>query len=86
MFLLRRPHDAVSPAVHLAESRRMTSAQNPPPQPIQRPGLIVSAINLVLHVIGLLIASLLFSILIEWAGLLLFWGCLLYTSPSPRDS
>lgn len=52
----------------------MTSAQNPPPQPIQRPGLIVSAINLVLHVIGLLIASLLFSILIEWAGLLLFWS------------
>ena len=52
----------------------MTSAQNPPPQPIQRPGLIVSAINLVLHVIGLLIASLLFSILIEFAGLLLFWG------------
>ena len=52
----------------------MTSAQNPPPQPIQRPGLIVSAIKLVLHVIGLLIASLLFSILIEFAGLLLFWS------------
>ncbi len=52
----------------------MTSAQRPPPQPIQRPGLIVSAISLVLRIIGLLIASLLFSILIEWAGLLLFWG------------
>lgn len=51
-----------------------TSTQNTPPQPIQRPGLIVSAIGLVLHIIGLLIASLLFSILIEFAGLLLFWG------------
>jgi len=51
-----------------------TSAQNTPPQPIQRPGLIVSAIGLVLRIIGLLIASLLFSILIEFAGLLLFWG------------
>lgn len=52
----------------------MTSAQRPPPQPIQRPGLIVSAISLALRIIGLLIASLLISILIEWAGLLLFWG------------
>ncbi|MDF3133579.1 TIGR03747 family integrating conjugative element membrane protein [Pseudomonas extremaustralis] len=51
-----------------------TSAQNTPPQPIQRPGLILSIINLVLRIIGLLIASLLFSILIEFAGLLLFWG------------
>ena len=51
-----------------------TSAQNTPPQPIQRPGLIISAISLVLRIIGLLIASLLFSILIEFAGLLLFWG------------
>lgn len=51
-----------------------TSVQNTPPQPIQRPGLIVSAIGLVLRIIGLLIASLLFSILIEFAGLLLFWG------------
>ncbi|QUW65153.1 TIGR03747 family integrating conjugative element membrane protein [Pseudomonas synxantha] len=51
-----------------------TSAQNIPPQPIQRPGLIISAIGLVLRIIGLLIASLLFSILIEWVGLLLFWG------------
>ncbi|MGF6331134.1 integrating conjugative element membrane protein (TIGR03747 family) [Pseudomonas sp. BS3782 TE3695] len=51
-----------------------TSAQNMPPQPIQRPGLIVSAISLMLRIIGLLIASLLFSILIEFAGLLLFWG------------
>lgn len=50
------------------------SAQNTPPQPIQRPGMIVSAINLVLRIIGLLVASLLFSILIEFAGLLLFWG------------
>ncbi|KGU82672.1 TIGR03747 family integrating conjugative element membrane protein [Pseudomonas mediterranea] len=49
------------------------STQNTPPQPIQRPGLIVSAIRLVLRVIGVLIASLLFSILIELAGLLLFW-------------
>jgi integrating conjugative element membrane protein (TIGR03747 family) len=51
-----------------------TSAQNTPPQPIQRPGLIVSVIGLILRIIGLLIASLLFSILIEFAGLLLFWG------------
>ncbi|NNA76484.1 TIGR03747 family integrating conjugative element membrane protein [Pseudomonas lactis] len=51
-----------------------TSAQNTPPQPIQRPGLIVSAISLLLRIIGLLIASLLFSILIEFAGLLLFWS------------
>lgn len=51
-----------------------TSAQNTPPQPIPHPGLIVSAISLVLRIIGLLIASLLFSILIEFAGLLLFWG------------
>ncbi|CAH0155580.1 TIGR03747 family integrating conjugative element membrane protein [Pseudomonas veronii] len=51
-----------------------TSVQNTPPQPIQRPGLIVSAIGLVLRIIGMLIASLLFSILIEFAGLLLFWG------------
>ncbi|WP_324729713.1 TIGR03747 family integrating conjugative element membrane protein [Pseudomonas chlororaphis] len=51
-----------------------TSAPNTPPQPIQHPALIVSAIGLVLRVIGLLIASLLFSILIEFAGLLLFWS------------
>jgi integrating conjugative element membrane protein (TIGR03747 family) len=51
-----------------------TSAQNTPPQQIQRPGLIISAISLVLRIIGLLMASLLFSILIEFAGLLLFWG------------
>ena len=51
-----------------------TSTQNTPPQPIQHPGLIISAINLVLRIIGLLIASLLLSILIEFAGLLLFWG------------
>ena len=51
-----------------------TSAQNTSPQPIQRPGLIVSAIGLVLRIIGMLIASLLFSILVEFAGLLLFWG------------
>jgi integrating conjugative element membrane protein (TIGR03747 family) len=51
-----------------------TSAQNTPPQPIQRPGLIISAISLVLRIIGLLIASLLFSIFIEFVGLLLFWG------------
>ncbi|WP_338495791.1 TIGR03747 family integrating conjugative element membrane protein [Pseudomonas sp. WP18] len=49
------------------------STQNTPPQPIQRPGLIVSAIRLFLRVIGVLIASLLFSVLIEFAGLLLFW-------------
>ncbi|WP_415764787.1 TIGR03747 family integrating conjugative element membrane protein [Pseudomonas sp. ZB1P45] len=51
-----------------------TSAQNTPPQPVQRPGVIVSAIGLVFRIIGLLIASLLFSILIEFAGLLLLWG------------
>ena len=52
----------------------VTSVQRPPSQPIQRPGLIVSAIGLVLRIIGLLIASLLFSILVELVGLLLFWG------------
>ncbi|MBD9466375.1 TIGR03747 family integrating conjugative element membrane protein [Pseudomonas sp. Pdm06] len=51
-----------------------TSAPNTPPQPIQHPGLIVSGIGLVLRIIGLLITSLLFSILIEFAGLLLFWS------------
>lgn len=51
-----------------------TSAQNTPPQPIQRPGLIISAISLILRIIGLLTASLLFSILIEFAGMLLFWN------------
>lgn len=51
-----------------------TSVQNTPRQPIQRPGLIISAISLVLRIIGLLIASLLFSILTEFVGLLLFWG------------
>lgn len=51
-----------------------TAAQNTRPQPIQRPGLIISAIGLVLRIIGVLMASLLFSILIEFAGLLLVWG------------
>ncbi|MGN7934076.1 TIGR03747 family integrating conjugative element membrane protein [Pseudomonas mediterranea] len=51
-----------------------TSAQNTPPQPMQRSGLIISVIGVGLCIIGMLIASLLFSILIEWAGLLLFWG------------
>ncbi|AQY65604.1 TIGR03747 family integrating conjugative element membrane protein [Pseudomonas veronii] len=50
------------------------STQNTPPQPVQHPGLIVSAISLVLRIIGLLSASLLFSILIEFVGLLLFWS------------
>jgi integrating conjugative element membrane protein (TIGR03747 family) len=49
-----------------------TSAQNTPQHPNQHPGMVVKAISLVLRIIGLLIASLLFSILIEWAGLLLF--------------
>ncbi|AKK01071.1 TIGR03747 family integrating conjugative element membrane protein [Pseudomonas citrulli] len=52
----------------------MTASTQNALQPIQRPGLIVSAIRLVLRVIGVLIASLLLSILIEFAGLLLFWG------------
>lgn len=51
-----------------------TAAQHTAQQPIQHTGLIISAIRLVLRVIGLLMASLLFSILIEFAGLLLFWG------------
>ena len=50
-----------------------TSVRNTPPQPPQRPGLIISAIGLALRIIGLLIASLLFSILIEWAGVIFFW-------------
>ncbi|MGA3797596.1 TIGR03747 family integrating conjugative element membrane protein [Pseudomonas fluorescens] len=52
----------------------VTSVQNTPPLPIQHPGMIVSAISLVLRIIGLLVVSLLFSILIEFAGLLLFWS------------
>lgn len=44
------------------------------PQPIQRPGLIASAFGLALRITGLLIVSLLFSILMEFAGLLLFWS------------
>ncbi|MCD5992433.1 TIGR03747 family integrating conjugative element membrane protein [Pseudomonas sp. CDFA 602] len=51
-----------------------TTAQNTPSQPIQRPGLIISATSLVLRIIGVLMASLLFSILIEFTGLLLFWS------------
>ncbi|MHC8285503.1 TIGR03747 family integrating conjugative element membrane protein [Pseudomonas sp. XS1P51] len=51
-----------------------TNIQNTPPQPIQHPGIIVSAISLVLRIIGLLVTSLLFSILTEFAGFLLFWG------------
>ncbi|WLH43336.1 TIGR03747 family integrating conjugative element membrane protein [Pseudomonas sp. FP2254] len=51
-----------------------SSVRHTPPQPVQRPGLIISAISLILRIIGLLIASLLFSIFIEFAGLLLFWG------------
>lgn len=51
-----------------------TFAQKQPPQPIQRPGLIISATSLALRIIGVLMASLLFSILIEFAGLLLIWG------------
>lgn len=51
-----------------------TSVRNTPPQPTQRPGLIISAIGLVLRIISLLTASLLFSVLIEWAGLIFFWG------------
>lgn len=47
--------------------------RNPQPQPIQRPGLIASATALALRTIGLLVVSLLFSILTEFAGLLLFW-------------
>lgn len=51
-----------------------TSPQNTPVQPVQRPGLIIAGIRLVLRAFGVLIASLLFSILIEFAGLLLWWG------------
>ncbi|WP_420234891.1 TIGR03747 family integrating conjugative element membrane protein [Pseudomonas sp. ABY48] len=51
-----------------------TSVQNASPQPPHSPGLIISAIGLVMRIIGLLTASLLFSILVEWAGLLFFWG------------
>jgi integrating conjugative element membrane protein (TIGR03747 family) len=51
-----------------------SSVRHTPPQPVQRPGLIISAISLILRIIGLLIASLLFSIFTELVGLLLFWG------------
>ena len=51
-----------------------SSVRHTQPQPVRRPGLIISAISLILRIIGLLSASLLFSIFIEFAGLLLFWG------------
>ncbi|CRM57096.1 TIGR03747 family integrating conjugative element membrane protein [Pseudomonas sp. 25 R 14] len=50
-----------------------TPSQHSAPHPPQRPGLIASAIGGVLRLIGWLIASLLFSILIEFSGLLLWW-------------
>lgn len=44
-----------------------------PPSPQRRPGLILGTLELCLRLLGLLFASLLFSILLEFAGMLWFW-------------
>ncbi|MDH0645227.1 TIGR03747 family integrating conjugative element membrane protein [Pseudomonas sp. GD03858] len=49
-----------------------TTAANPP-QTQRRPGLIFGTLELCLRLLGLLFASLLFSILLEFAGMLWFW-------------
>ncbi len=51
----------------------MPTAPSNPPQTQRRPGLIFGAFELCLRLLGLLFASLLFSILLEFAGMLWFW-------------
>lgn len=43
------------------------------PQPSQRPGLILSVLGFCLRAVGILFASLLISIAVEWIGLWKFW-------------
>ncbi|WP_264312477.1 TIGR03747 family integrating conjugative element membrane protein [Pseudomonas putida] len=49
-----------------------STPSNPPPSQ-RRPGLIVGALDLFLRLLGLLFASLLFSIVLEFVGMLWFW-------------
>ncbi len=51
----------------------MRTALNNPPQPQRRPGLILGTLEFCLRLLGLLFASLMFSILLEFAGMLWFW-------------
>lgn len=48
-----------------------TPASPPPPQ--RSPGLIFSMLGLCLRLLGLLFASLMFSIVLEFLGMLWFW-------------
>jgi integrating conjugative element membrane protein (TIGR03747 family) len=49
-----------------------TTPTSPPPAQ-RRPGLIIGTVELCLRLLGLLFASLLFSIVLEFVGLLWFW-------------
>ncbi|WP_409287284.1 TIGR03747 family integrating conjugative element membrane protein [Pseudomonas guariconensis] len=49
-----------------------TTPANPPPAQ-RRPGLIFGTLELCLRLLGLLFASLIFSIVLEFAGMLWFW-------------
>lgn len=49
-----------------------TTATNPP-QTQRRPGLIFGTLELCLRLLGLLFASLVFSIIVEFVGILWFW-------------
>jgi integrating conjugative element membrane protein (TIGR03747 family) len=51
----------------------MSTAPTNPPQTQRRPGLILGTLELCLRLLGLLFASLVFSILLEFAGMLWFW-------------
>lgn len=51
----------------------MPTAPTNPPQAQRRPGLIFGTLELCLRLLGLLFASLVFSIILEFAGMLWFW-------------
>ncbi|MCE0930826.1 TIGR03747 family integrating conjugative element membrane protein [Pseudomonas monteilii] len=51
----------------------MPTTPTNPPQTQRRPGLIIGTLELCLRLLGLLFASLLFSILLEFIGMLWFW-------------
>jgi len=51
----------------------MPTAPTNPPQTQRRPGLIFGTFELCLRLLGLLFASLLFSVLLEFIGMLWFW-------------
>ncbi|MER2298475.1 MAG: TIGR03747 family integrating conjugative element membrane protein [Pseudomonas sp.] len=51
----------------------MPTAPTNTPQTQRRPGLILGTLGLCLRLLGLLFASLLFSILLEFVGMLWFW-------------